>query len=115
MDKSHKKLISIDFDGVIHDYQNGWQDGDINGKPMDRAFENILKLKDNGFDIAIFSTRNSVEGQILKMKEWFLDNKMQIEDVADLLFPVSKPKALVYIDDRALRFTNWQDIRKYFF
>lgn len=36
-----KKSIAIDFDGVIHDYNNGWQNGKIYGKPIEGAFEGI--------------------------------------------------------------------------
>lgn len=107
------KTIAVDFDGVIHQYSNHWQDGVIYDKPVEGAFEKIIDLLPS-YDIAINSTRNQYPDQIIAMKQWFLKWGFPEHYLKELKFPTHKIKAIAYIDDRAIRFTNWQDMRKYF-
>lgn len=53
-----KGTIAIDFDGVIHKYSKGWQDGSIYDEPMEGAFEAIDKLMNDGYTVFILSTRS---------------------------------------------------------
>lgn len=100
-----KKLIAVDFDGVIHNYRYGWHDGTLYDGPVPKALEKILLLIQNGFEIVIFTTRTN-HGTI---KKWLKKNEFP-----DLKVTSTKPQALAYIDDRGIRFTNWEDIVKYF-
>lgn len=52
-----KGSIAIDFDGVIHKYSKGWQDGTIYDEPIKQAFTTIGSLMDTGYSVFIFSTR----------------------------------------------------------
>ena len=54
-----KRRLMIDFDGVLHEY-DGWNDGVIEGKPIQGAREAIEELKKT-FEIIIFTTRASIE------------------------------------------------------
>lgn len=113
--------LAIDFDGVIHDYNRGWQGGEIYGNPIEGALKTMDRLTNDGYKLIIFTTRISPEmasGKELKqriqdIKDWLIENGFFI-DVHYHKITGSKPAAIAYIDDRAIRFTNWQDIRKYF-
>ena len=40
------KNISIDFDGVIHDWNKGWHDGTCYGEPIEGALEAVKLLSE---------------------------------------------------------------------
>lgn len=99
-----KPTISIDFDGVIHDYLNGWKGIDvIDGKPVKGAFD-ALEEYTKYFKVHIFSTRNAEPKGIHAMIEWFIENNFKYTD--QLIFPLNKPPALVSIDDRGIQFNG---------
>lgn len=109
-----KKRIMIDFDGVIHSYDNGWQNGKIYGKVINGTKEAINYLRDKGYEIVIFTTRASESHNINpKSKElisdlenWLKQNNIYFDKITS-----EKIGAVVYIDDRAIRFeNNWNDI-----
>lgn len=54
-----KKLIALDFDGVIHSYTSGWQGARvIPDKPVDGSLKFIVDvLMDSELDLAIYSIR----------------------------------------------------------
>ncbi len=122
------QTIAIDFDGVIHAYSKGWQDGKCYDGPIPGAFEAIRKLMET-HTVFIFSTRKPSQ-----IKEWLLQHIMDNEfgdgpDPSDWSWPkygftckvipfwvkfwnkknvlgITKRKlpAMCYIDDRALSF-----------
>lgn len=51
-----RKTIAIDFDGVIHQYDKGWYDGEIYGESVPGAFEMMAKLQQD-YDLYILTTR----------------------------------------------------------
>ena len=61
-----KKTICIDFDGVIHDYSNGFQGEDVFGGMIPNANIGTSVLKEKGWTIIIFTTRKKTE----KLKKW---------------------------------------------
>jgi 5'(3')-deoxyribonucleotidase len=114
----NKQRIAIDFDGVIHKYSQGWKDGSIYDDVVDGAIEAIAKLSVK-FDVYIFTTRAREElNQVEAIKNWLAEKasdkgydpnwfyKLKVTD--------KKIPAIAYIDDRGIRFTNWNDIKKYF-
>ncbi len=104
LDTSEKtKTLLIDFDGVLHDAPYGYQDGEIYGKPTDRAPEMLKKLFDAGFDCVVFTARE--EADYPKIYDWLSENGFPELPITNRKIP-----ALAYIDDRAVRFTNWTDI-----
>ena len=68
------KTIAIDFDGVIHKYSKGWQNGEIYDEPVTDVFKAIRELMDNGYSVFVFSTRKPNQ-----IKKWLIDNCFESE------------------------------------
>lgn len=106
-----KKTIAIDFDGVIHSYISGFvRGGAVFDPPNPGAIDSLHKLDKKGFKIVIFTARTDFGPIIEWLRQyWPADSTMEIPEVTNI-----KPAAFAYIDDRAIRFTNWIDILNYF-
>lgn len=100
--KQEKKVLLVDFDGVINSYKSGFDLYNISDDPLPGAFE-TLKYWCMKYDVRIFSARcNSTEG-IRVMKEWF--KKHDGGELLDLIrFEPGKPSCHAIIDDRAIQF-----------
>lgn len=53
----HKKTIAFDFDGVIHRYSIGWQDGSIYDPISGEWYRLVRELLERGFNVIILTTR----------------------------------------------------------
>jgi hypothetical protein len=102
--------IAVDFDGVIHAYSKGWADGTIYDEPMPGALEGLRQLLDQTA-VFIFTTRDV--GQVAA---WLLARGFHVRTGHDgpfwnergpLLVTNEKLAATAYLDDRAVRFENW--------
>lgn len=99
------KPIAIDFDGVLHEFQNGW-DGDVpKNPPIKDALWAVNTLRNAGHEVIIYTTRDPQH-----VKNWLGRYNFPLLEVTN-----TKPRALAYIDDRGIRFeNNWQSIVKLF-
>ena len=103
------KTISVDFDGVIHKYRHGWCDGAIYDEPVEGAIEALITLQHCGYNVIVLTARASVA----EVVDWLHVHFAALH--ATHLIPAVtniKQPARVYIDDRAVRFTNWPDMIK---
>jgi len=100
-------IVCLDFDGVIHSYESGWQGADtIPDPPVDGAISFLQSLIDeSGIEPAIYSSRSGQPGGIDAMKGW-LKEYGDGEMVEAIDWPQEKPPATVTIDDRAIRFAG---------
>ncbi len=105
--------VAVDFDGVIHSYTSAWVAEDvIPDPPVEGAIEWLNEIADS-FDIAIFTTRGrSPEGRVA-VRAWLVKHGVHAAAVEADPFTVrplrvtaEKPPALVYLDDRGLRFNG---------
>lgn len=119
MSKS-KRLISIDFDGVIYPNLTTWK-GPLNlpEEPVPGAFD-FLRMITQHFSAAIFSERSQSIGGIDAMRGWTIahanmenakriaagDERLPTVWIAALEWPRDKPPAFLIIDDRAVCFTG---------
>lgn len=110
-----KPIICIDFDGVIHSYERGWQGGEIYGHVTPGFFEWATAAKEH-FALVIYSSRSKTpEGR--EMMYFWLKNQWGswaagiagglLDDhirYGDFEFTDVKPPAFLTIDDRAICF-----------
>ncbi len=102
--------LAIDFDGVLHEYKSFH---DPLGKPMPGAVDAWYRLYSHGYNLVVFTCREDLSA----IREWMhkhFDFEKNIGHFYEPEITNIKPIAIAYIDDRAIRFTNWDDIRKYF-
>lgn len=113
-----KPIICIDFDGVIHSYERGWQGGEIYGTVTVGFFEWAKEVSKH-FRLVVYSSRSKTPEGIRAMQRWmeeqtmrWLDPKGEGGDFAQpfpLEYAHEKPPAFLTIDDRCIRFTgDWK-------
>ena len=103
--------VCVDFDGVIHSYSTPWVNArTIPDPPVDGAISWLIGMVQK-FDVCILSTRNHQWGGKRAMRAWLKKHAGQAwyespagRGLEDITFPVKKPAALIYLDDRAVRF-----------
>lgn len=125
--------IAVDFDGVIHAYTKGWQDGTIYDQPMPGALDGLRLLMEQDA-VFVFTTREPEQ-----VMPWLAEHGFDVttdescerchgecthEDPChackgsglltfwnqrgQLLVTNRKLAATQYLDDRAIRFTDWE-------
>lgn len=102
--KKKENTIALDFDGVIHSYENGWN-GDVpKDPPMEGVKEALEKLKKDGWLLKILSTR----------KKEKIEDYLKKHDLDQFISGVYNTKipAQIYLDDRGIHFSNWDDALK---
>ena len=107
-----ENTISIDFDGVIHNDHLGWHDGTIYGDPIEGSLD-AIKLLSKKYKLVLFtakakSDRPLVDGKTGAELIWEWLDKYGIKEFFSEI-TAEKPRCLFYIDDKAIRFVNWQN------
>lgn len=111
------RCIAVDFDGTICKYMP-FNAEKIEAEPMENAQKALKMLKNDGYEIIVFTARlcpfygeQSVKEQKEKIEKWLEDHDIPYDMVTN-----NKPhNAMAYIDDRAIRFeNNWNSIINYF-
>ena len=107
----HAQAVAVDFDGVVHAYSGGWQDGSIYDPPVEGVQAFLEGLQKSGHAVFILSSRSP-----LQIAEWCTEqfprlqfqvipsdtrfwNNPSIIGVTNVKLP-----AVAYIDDRAVQF-----------
>lgn len=117
-----KPILCIDFDGVIHSFEKGWQNGEIYGHVVPGFFEWAAKVRED-FYLVIYSSRSKDYAGLVAMRQWLerqLILRRQRSEAQNLVEPLilfedfafaqEKPPAFLTIDDRAIRFQGrWDD------
>jgi hypothetical protein len=103
-------IVAIDFDGVMHQDYKGFADGSVYG-PVIQGTREALSLISRRHQIVVFtakarSDRPKFEGRTGEelIWEWLHKNDLHsfVHEVT-----ATKPRAKVYIDDKAIHFVDW--------
>lgn len=102
-----KPILCLDFDGVIHSYERGWEKGVIYGT-VTRGFWEWLYKAQKLFSVVVYSSRSNSPDGPDEMRNWLVDRAGDQYEalVHDLKFVHEKPAAFLTIDDRAVCFTG---------
>lgn len=108
------KRIAIDLDGTICPIKDS-PTSYAALEPLPGAVERIRELRGKGHYIIIVTARNmaTCEGNVGKVMkkvgkltlDWLADHGVEYDEIH-----FGKPNADLYIDDRALRFSDWSEI-----
>ncbi len=103
-----KKIICVDFDGVLHSYSSGWKGvGMVVDEPVPGAIDWLTRLVQDGrFKVCIYSARRKDAAGISAMRFWLLKNGIQYTELDKIDFAAEKQPAHLTIDDRAVCFTG---------
>lgn len=93
--------IVIDIDGTICTEERTYSRS--LAKPLIGAVESVNALYDQGHIIFLFTARTWMEFEMTT--DWLKRNGFKYHQLI-----MGKPIGDVWIDDRALQFTNWEDI-----
>jgi hypothetical protein len=113
-----KPTLCIDFDGVVHRYSKGWQDGTIYDDVTDGFFEWAAEAQ-RYFKLVIYSSRSKDMNQRTLMAMWLYEQRNKWiaahgpadVDLIDIEFAHEKPPAFLTIDDRCQPFGGrWDDV-----
>ena len=111
--EQENKNLAIDFDGVIHKNSKGYHDGTVYDDPIEGSYE-ALEILSKKYNLIIFSAKALPDRPLVNGKtgvdliwEWLEKHNIKqfISDVVS-----QKPRAVYYIDDKAIHFTNWNNI-----
>ena len=104
--------LAIDFDGVIHNADRGFFDGTCYGDPIPGSLTALRDLSTK-YRIVVFTAKAKPNRPLINGKtgtqlvsDWLEKNDV-LQYVAEITS--EKPRAILYIDDNAYRFENWQD------
>ncbi len=95
--------VAVDFDGVIHSYTSPWQGASvIPDPPVPGAIDWLNKIVEK-FEVVVHTTRGDQEGGNDAVRTYLRERGYT---GPELRVTSNKVAALVYVDDRAWRFTG---------
>lgn len=113
-----KPTLCIDFDGVIHSYEKGWQGGEIYGTVVPGFFEWVEQVR-HKFKLVIYSSRSKDDAGVTAMGLWLHEQRnawiknggeRHPTEPLEIEFAHEKPPAWLTIDDRCIPFHgDWAD------
>ena len=107
-----QRRFLVDFDGVLFPYSKGYFDGTLYEGPIEGAAVNLVRLVQAGYTYVVFTTRMELtrdpEAEAAMIGGWLAPHGFPSPEQ----ITATKLPCLAIIDDRAVRFTDWDDLRK---
>lgn len=110
-----ENVICVDFDGTLYP----WGDLFSYDPPLPGAVDAVLRLRDAGFRIVIFTSRLSptwleAEGQSEVVQYDYIAEVLTRDGIPFDAITAEKVPAIAYVDDKAIWFEgdNWREIAK---
>jgi len=107
--------LALDFDGVLHKNSKGYHNGTIYDDPLSGTKE-ALDFLSKKYRLVIYTCKLSPERPLVDGKnaeqmiwEWLKKHNIY-QYISSMTY--KKPRAALYIDDKAIRFDNWKDAIK---
>ncbi len=105
--------IAIDFDGVLHKNSKGYHDGSIYDEVVDGAKDALEEIAKE-YTIIVYTAkarhdRGFIDGKSGKQLVWEWLEKNNLDHLISKVTS-EKPRAVAYIDDKAIEFSNWKDV-----
>ena len=108
-----KNTIAVDFDGVIHKNSKGFSAGTVYDEPVEGVKEGLEYLS-KSYKLVIYSCKASNDRPLVNGKtgseliyDWLVKYKLD-SYIHDIVY--EKPNAKYYIDDKAIKFLNWNQV-----
>ena len=109
--KEDNNTIAIDFDGVIHKNSKGFHDGTIYDEPIEGVKKGLEYLS-KSYKLVIYTCKANPDRPLINGKtgtkliyDWLCKYKLD-SYIYNIVY--EKPNAKYYIDDKAIRFLNWE-------
>tara|TARA_Y100000361_G_C11023206_1_gene270739 strand:+ start:22 stop:402 length:381 start_codon:yes stop_codon:yes gene_type:complete len=107
--------IAVDFDGVIHNNSKGFHDGTVYGEPIDGVKKGLEYLS-KSYKLVIYTCKANPDRPLVDGKsgpkliyDWLV--KYELDSyIYNIVY--EKPNAKYYIDDKAIAFTSWEDVKE---
>jgi ribonucleotide monophosphatase NagD (HAD superfamily) len=97
---SRPKTVLVDLDGVICTEESFVERA--LAQPIAGAREALQKLRAAGYIVVVYTARGWNEQRVVT--QWLADHGFDYDGLH-----MGKPVADIWIDDRAIRFTDWTD------
>jgi len=104
-----KRTVTIDFDGTIHTYKNGWQGLGVLDEPIPGAVEFVNKLYEQ-YKIVIWTCRLDYQGNVTR---WLQKYGFKYDELLTEEKSTPKVKAVAYVDDRAVSCRPQENVNAY--
>jgi len=113
MSDENQVVIAVDLDDTIAD-ASLVQFPEI-GPPKKGVREALRKFQDKGYVVRIYTCRmngsHEGRGQFERVAKYLKDHRIPYDDI--VLAPEGKPFADFYIDDKAVRMTDWDSVSRF--
>jgi hypothetical protein len=97
--------VAVDLDGVICSEERTFER--MLARPLAGAAEFLKWLRAQGYTVVVYTARSWAEHRMTV--EWLRQHELEYD-----LLVMGKPVCDIWIDDRAIRFQNWEQVRQEF-